>query len=87
MHQEVGSDGFSIIPPQYTSIAFLALFLIIPKLLGMGFFYFYVSEGRSDLYANVHAGDPLLDWVIGYEIFAVIVLLIIGKNLIQALLD
>jgi hypothetical protein len=87
MRQDVGSNGFGIIPPQYTGIVLLGIFLLIPKLLGMGFFFFYVSKGESDLYASVHTGGTLLDWAIGYEILAVIILLFIGKYLLQALLD
>ena len=85
LHQDIGSDGFSFVPAQYVGVTFFAIFLIVPKLLGMGFFFFYISGGHANLYAQVHTGDPLLDWVIGYEIFAAIVLLIIGRNLYEAL--
>jgi hypothetical protein len=83
MHQEVGLDGFGIIPPQYTGITFLTLLLTLPKFLGMGFFFFYLSGGNVDIYNKVHTGDFLLDWVIGYEVFATVTLLIIGKNLVE----
>jgi hypothetical protein len=73
--------------PQYVGITFLGLLLILPKLIGMGFFFFYISEGQPDLYAKVHTGNHLLDWVIGYEFFATIVLLVIGKRLIKTLLS
>ena len=87
MHQEIGTDGWGFIPPQYTGVTLMAALLFVPKLLGMGFFFFYLSKGDAELYAQVHAGDPLLDWVIGYEIFAVIVLLLIGKKILNEILE
>ena len=87
MHQEIGTDGWGFIPPQYTGVTLMAALLFVPKLLGMGFFFFYLSKGDAELYAQVHTGDPLLDWVIGYEIFAVIALIFILKNVVSEVLE
>ena len=82
MQQDVDPGAFGLIPEGYEGITYLTLFLFLPKLVGMGFFFFYVSNARPDLYAKAHAGGFLLDWVVGYEILAALALLIIGKKLL-----
>ena len=84
MRQEVGGDGFGFIPPEYTNITLFVLFVFLPKLLGMGFFYLYICKGQASLYATTHTDGFLFDWVVGYEIFATVLLLYIGRKLIQA---
>jgi len=82
MQQDVSPGGFGIIPEGYEGITYFALFLFLPKLVGMGFFFFYVANARPDLYAHAHTGGSLLDWVVGYEILAALALLIIAKKLL-----
>ena len=82
MQQDVDPGGWGLIPEGYEGITYLTLFLFLPKLVGMGFFFFYVSNARPELYAKAHTGGFLLDWVVGYEILAALALLIIGKKLL-----
>jgi len=82
MQQDVDPGGFGLIPDGYEGITYLTLFLFLPKLVGMGFFFFYVSSARPELYAKAHTGGFLLDWVVGYEILAALALLIIAKKLL-----
>jgi len=82
MQQDVDPGGFGLIPEGYEGITYLTLFLFLPKLVGMGFFFFYVSSARPDLYAKAHTGGSLLDWVVGYEILAALALLIIAKKML-----
>jgi hypothetical protein len=86
MKQEVSTDDLVLIPPEYAGITIFVLFLFLPKLVGMGFFFFYVSGGNIDTYHHVHTGGSLLDWVIGYEILAALALLVIFKKLISFVL-
>ncbi len=83
MHQDVDTSMFGLIPEGYEGITYLTLFIFLPKLVGMGFFFFYVSNARPELYAEAHTGGFLLDWVIGYEIIATIALLTIAKKLLS----
>jgi hypothetical protein len=82
MQQDVHPSGFELIPEGYRGITYFMLFLFVPKLIGMGFFFFYMAEGDIELYRQVHTGGALLDWVIGYEIVAAVVLLYIAKQLL-----
>ena len=82
MQQDVSPGGFGLIPDGYEGITYLTLFLFLPKLVGMAFFFFYVAGARPDLYAQTHTGGSLLDWMVGYEILAAIALLIIAKKLL-----
>ena len=81
MQQNVELAGSSIIPDRYRSITYLLFFLFLPKVIGMGFFFFYVAAAKPSLYAQVHSGGSMLDWVIGYEILLAVSVLIIGKKL------
>ncbi len=83
MKQELSSEDFWLIPPEYFGITMFVLFLTTPKVLGMAFFFFYIAGGDSELYRQVHTGGYLLDWAIGYEILAAAALLIILKKLIS----
>ena len=80
MNQEVDPDGWGLIPEGYETITYITLFIFAPWLTGMAFFFFYVSNARPSLYAQIHTGGPLLDWMVGYEILASIALLIIAKK-------
>ena len=82
MHQEVDPGGFGLIPEGYEGITYLSLILFIPKLVGMGFFFFYVSNAHLSFYTKAHTGGSLLDWMIGYEILMVLTLFIIGVKLL-----
>jgi hypothetical protein len=82
MQQDVHPSGFELIPEGYRGITYFMLFLFVPKLIGMGFFFFYMAGGDIELYRQVHTGGALLDWVIGYEIVAAVVLLYIAKQLL-----
>ena len=81
MHQEIEPIGFGLIPEGYEWITYFALFLFLPKLTGMVFFFFYISHASFELYAGAHMGGFLFDWLAGYEILATLALLIIGKKL------
>jgi len=80
MNQDIGSDGWWFIPSRYAGLTFILALLIIPKLIGMGFFFLYICKGNIGLYIQTHPNDPLFDWIIGYEAFAFITLLIIAKS-------
>ncbi len=85
MHQNVEAPGWDLIPQEYAWLIYLGLFLFAPWLTGVAFFFFYVSNARPELFAQVHTGGVLLDWMIGYEILAALFLLMIGKNLLSYL--
>jgi hypothetical protein len=87
MKQEVTREDFQLIPDEYFGITMFVLFLTVPKILGMAFFFFYVAEAKSELYQQVHTDGYLLDWVVGYEIFMAIALLIIGAKLLNYVFD
>ena len=83
MHQDVDSGGFGLIPEGYEGITYFALFLFVPQLTGMGFFFFYVSHASFDLFPQAHTGGFFLDWIIGYEILASLALLMIGIKMLK----
>ncbi len=81
MNQDVDPPLFGLIPEGYEGITYLMLFIFLPKLAGMAFFFFYVSGASFELYSKAGAGGFLLDWAVGYEILATLTLLYIGKKM------
>ncbi len=87
MHQEIEPSGFGLIPKGYEGITYFVLFLFVPQLTGMGFFFFYVGHASFDLFSKAHTGGFFLDWMIGYEILTTLALLIIGIKLLGYMFD
>lgn len=85
MNTDVYDSEFGIIPEGYGAITYFTLLLFGPWIAGQLFMFFYVSGGDIDTFNSLES-DALLNWVVGYEILAAIVLLIIFKKLISYLL-
>jgi hypothetical protein len=80
MHQDVDISAGSIIPESYQLPVYLFLFIFLPKLIGMGFYFFFMSHAQTDLYLEIRTGGFLLDWAIGYEILMALFFFVIIKN-------
>ncbi len=60
---------------------FLALYFVtLPYIAGLLFLFFYVAEGKYELFLSLDQGSSfILTWTIGYEVLAAITLLYIIK--------
>ncbi len=81
MSADVHDSEFGIIPEGYGGISYLTFLIFAPWLAGLAFMFFYVSGGNMDTFNGLES-NTLLTWVIGYEIIAVLVLLLIFKKLL-----
>jgi uncharacterized membrane protein len=86
MSADVQDSEFGIIPEGYEGITYLAFLLFAPWIMGTLFMFFYVSGGSIETF-NALENSTMLTWVIGYEILAAIVLLIIFKKLMTYILS
>jgi len=79
--QEVNFSQTPLFFPEGFEKIFLALYFVtLPYLAGLLFLFFYVAEGKPELFSSLNKDSSfMLTWVIGYEIIAVIILLWIVK--------
>jgi len=78
---EISLQHSSLFPERYEKIFLAIYFISLPYILGLIFFFFYVAEGKLDVFIAVNQDSPfLMVWAIGYEILAIILLFWIFKN-------
>jgi len=62
----------------------LIYFILLPYIAGLIFLFFYVGEGKTDLFLSLSEDSSfILTWAIGYEIIAVLMILYIIKMAIS----
>lgn len=62
----------------------LFYFLTLPYIAGLMFLFFYVGEGKVELFLSLNEQSSfILTWAIGYEILAGLTLLMIIKSAIS----
>ena len=79
MNADVRDSEAGIIPEGYDGITYLTIFLFLPEIVGIAFIFFYVSDGNLATFQETDI-DYLLTWIVGYEIVAALVLLLIFKK-------
>ena len=78
------SDSPLFFPPGLEKIFLLIYFISLPYITGLMFLYFYVSDSKADTFLSLNDnGSFIMTWAIGYEILAVIALLLIIKSAIS----
>ncbi len=79
--QELSYDSAPLVfPPGLEKLFSLLYFISLPYIAGLMFLYFYVGQGKSELFLAINEDSSfILTWAIGYEILAVLVILFIIK--------
>lgn len=85
MNADVHDSEFGIIPEGYGGITYFTFFIFAPWIAGTLFMFLYVSGGSVETFTALES-NIMFTWVIGYEILAAIILLVIFKKLIVYLL-
>jgi len=86
MNADIQDGELGIIPEGYGGITYLTFLIFAPWLAGIGFLFFYVAGGDWKTFNSIE-DSALLTWVIGYEILAGLILLLIFKKLIVFMLS
>jgi len=86
MSADVHDGEFGIIPEGYGGISYVVFLIFAPWLAGIAFMFFYVAGGDMETFNGIK-DSTLLTWVIGYEILAALILLLIFKKLLFYLLS
>ena len=86
MSADVQDSELGIVPEGYGGITYLTFLIFGPWIVGTLFMFFYVSGGSMDTFNSLES-NTMLTWVIGYEILAGLILLLIFKKLISYLLS
>jgi hypothetical protein len=77
--------GRSLLFPANDEKIFVGIYLLLlPYVLGTLYLFFYLSDANFDTYSKLN-GDSffLLNWYIGYEVLACILLLLMIKHLFK----
>ena len=79
--QEVDLADTPLFFPDGFEKLFIAIYFVsLPYIAGLLFLFFYVAEGKSELFLSLNEESSfMLTWAIGYEIIAGLILLYIVK--------
>jgi len=83
--QEVKLQDTPLFFPEGFEKIFLAVYFVsLPYILGLLFLFFYIAEGKFEVFVSVNKESPfIMTWAIGYEILAVLIILWIIKSAIS----
>jgi hypothetical protein len=86
MSADIQDSELGIVPEGYGGIFYLTVLLFVPWIIGTIFMFLYVAKGQMNTFGSLDT-SILLTWVIGYEILAVLILLLIFKKAISYVLS
>ncbi|HEO99383.1 MAG: hypothetical protein JW682_04725 [Campylobacterales bacterium] len=72
-------DLSSILPKGYENIFLVIYAILVPYVLGLLFFLFTIGVGVFHIFSNI---PYIVIWLVGYEVFSLLVLLYILKKTI-----
>lgn len=71
-------DLLSLFPRGYEKRFLVIYTILVPYVLGLLFFLFFIGEGIFYILSDI---PYLVTWLVGYEVFSVLMLLYMLKNL------
>ncbi len=77
---------FLFFPPGKEMLFLGIYFITLPYIVGLIFIFFYISDGNPALFGSITVttdANPFLTWIIGYELLAAFILLMITKSAIM----
>jgi len=85
MQQEVDlTETPLFFPAGFEKIFLLIYFITLPYIAGLLFLFFYIAGGKPKLFLSLNDDASfIMTWAIGYEIIAVLLLLLIAKSAIS----
>ena len=76
--KEIDVKAFIIAPEGYEAFMFAIYFATIPYLVGLAFLYLFIAKASFTHFLNVKLSSFFVIWAIGYEIIAVLALVLIA---------
>ncbi|MDD2828342.1 MAG: hypothetical protein PHW18_02075 [Sulfuricurvum sp.] len=77
LNQEVDYRNFVFAPEGYEGLMFFIYFLTLPYLVGLGFLFMFVARANYESFLTFNLSSYFIIWAIGYEVSAVLLLIII----------
>jgi len=75
---------FLFFPPGKEMLFLAIYFITLPYIVGLVFLFFYISNGSASIFGDVSTDSNFfLIWIIGYEMLAAFILLMITKSAIM----
>ncbi|MCJ7765402.1 MAG: hypothetical protein MUP09_05620 [Thiovulaceae bacterium] len=82
--REIDVKSYLLAPEGYEALIFTLYFLTIPYLAGLSFLYLFIAKGDFINFLNMEISSFFVIWTIGYEVVAVILLLLITYSFIKS---
>lgn len=76
--KEINIKDYVIAPEGYEAFMFTIYFLTIPYLVGLVFLYLFVAQASFSHFLNFKINSFFVIWMIGYEVVAIITLVLIA---------
>ena len=84
IHQKIDVESLSFLPEGYEKIMLFVYILLLPYIAGLIFLFTYISKWDYKIYLSLNSANSyIFTWCIGYEILAVLGLLMIIKSAIS----
>lgn len=77
LNQEVNYRNFVFAPEGYEGIMLFIYLLSLPYLVGLSFLFMFVARARYEYFLEFKLSSYFVIWAIGYEVSAVLMLIII----------
>jgi len=82
LKQKIYLTDFTGLPYGLSNLLFFAIFALIPYLTGTLFTFFIFAEASFTTYKDMNGSNFAFSWLIGYELIAFFLLLLIIKSAI-----
>ncbi|RUM75675.1 MAG: hypothetical protein DSZ11_01775 [Sulfurovum sp.] len=83
LSHKVYLSDFINLPEGTLNIVVFIAFVLIPYLTGIAFIFLLIAKANFDTFKNININDYLIYWTIGYELLAVLFILLIIKSAIN----
>ena len=81
--QEVRLTDYINLSEDFANILIFTLVLIIPYSVGIIFIFLIIAKSSIETFEGINISNPVIYWTIGYEIVALLILILIVKSAIS----
>jgi len=83
LSHKVHLSDFINLPEGTLNIVVFIAFVLIPYLTGITFIFLLIANANFDTFKNININDYFIYWTIGYELLAILFILLIIKSAIN----
>jgi hypothetical protein len=77
LSQKVYLHDFINLPEGTLNLLLFIAFVVIPYVAGLAFIFFLIANANFDTFDDININDYLIYWIIGYELLAFILIILV----------